>query len=321
MSSVVANTRAESAEARDLRKRWSVNRCDVIIVNFNAGGFLKDAVESVLRSHGVAHIYVIDNASTDGSLDFLPQGHDRLTIIHNTANLGFAAACNVGLMRAASENILLLNPDCCVLEGTVDCLITALRSADRVGMVGPLLLNPDRSEQAGGRRKLPMPSLVLARAMGAARWLPFRRPPDFLLHKDPLPEGPVEVEAISGACMMVRGEMITDIGPLDEGYFLHCEDLDWCMRAWQRGWKVLFVPDAKAIHHKGVSSRSRPLAVEYYKHVGMVRFYRKLLGQTHRRWYLALVTAGVWTRFGGIVALHLLSRGSARIRSVGRSAR
>jgi GT2 family glycosyltransferase len=145
-----------------------------------------------------------------------------------------------------------------------------------------------------------MPSLVLARATGAARLrrlLPFRFP-DFLLHHDPLPEGPVEVEAISGACMMVRRETITDIGPLDEGYFLHCEDLDWCMRAWRQGWKVLFVPGAKVVHHKGVSSRTRPRAVEYYKHIGMVRFYRKLLGQTRPRWFLALMAAGVWTRFG-----------------------
>ena len=81
-----------------------MDRCDVVIVNFNAGGFLKDAVETVLRSRSVAHIYVVDNASTDGSLDFLPQGHnDRLTIINNTANLGFAAVCNLGLIRTASE--------------------------------------------------------------------------------------------------------------------------------------------------------------------------------------------------------------------------
>jgi GT2 family glycosyltransferase len=296
-----------------------VNRCDVVIVNFNAGEFLTAAVESVLRSRSVAHVYIVDNASTDGSLDFLPHGHDdRLTIINNTANLGFAAACNLGLMRTASENVLLLNPDCCVMEGAIDRLITALRSANHVGMVGPLLLNPDLSEQAGGRRMLPMPSLVLARLFGATRLhrlLPFR-PSDFLLHKDPLPEGPAEVEAISGACMMVRGEMITDIGPLDEGYFLHGEDLDWCVRAWRRAWKVLFVPDAQVIHHKGVSSQTRPLTVEYYKHVGMIRFYRKLLGQARPRWFLAILAAGVWTRFGGIAALHLLSRGIERIRSI-----
>jgi GT2 family glycosyltransferase len=296
-----------------------VNRCDAVIVNFNAGAFLTAAVESVLRSPSVAHVYVVDNASIDGSLDLLPRGHDdQLTIIHNSANLGFAAACNIGLTRAVSENILLLNPDCCVMEGAIDCLITVLRSADRVGIVGPLLLNADGSEQAGGRRKLPMPSLVVARTIGATkvhRILPFAVP-DFLLHKHPLPEGPVETEAISGACMMVRREMIADVGPLDEEYFLHCEDLDWCMRVWRRGWKILFVPEARVVHHKGISSQTRPLTVEWHKHIGMMRFYRKLLGQTRPRWFLTLLAAGVWTRFGAIAGLHLLARGTNRIRSV-----
>ena len=292
-----------------------MNRCDVIIVNFNTGGYLAATVESVLRSQSVAHIYIVDNASTDKSLGLLPEGHnDQLTIIRNTANLGFAAGCNIGLKRAASENMLLLNPDCSVTEGAVERLISALRSADRVGMVGPLLLNPDGSEQAGGRRKLPKPSIAIARAAGAAglRRLLGSRFPDFLLHQEPLPEGPIEVEAISGACMMVRRETIVDIGLLDEGYFLHCEDLDWCMRVCAREWKILFVPDAKVVHHKGISSRTRPLTVEYYKHIGMVRFYRKLLGQTYPRWLLALLALGIWTRFGGVAALHLLSQWTER---------
>jgi GT2 family glycosyltransferase len=89
-----------------------VNRCDVLVVNFNAGGFLWDAVESVLRSSSVAHVYVVDNGSTDESLNLLPRDQaDRLTIIHNGANLGFAAACNVGLKQATASNILILNPD------------------------------------------------------------------------------------------------------------------------------------------------------------------------------------------------------------------
>lgn len=93
--------------------------------------------------------------------------------------------------------------------------------------------------------------------------------------------------------MMVRQEMIADIGPLDEEYFLHSEDLDWCMRAWRGGWKILFVPNAQVVHHKGVSSRSRRLIVEYHKHKRMIRFYRNLLGNTHSRLLLALVAAGV----------------------------
>jgi hypothetical protein len=208
------------------------------------------------------------------------------------------------------------------MDGAVESLIAALRSDHHVGMVGPLLLNPDGSEQAGGRRKLPLPSLVLFRATRVARlqWLLGLKFPNFLLHHEQLPNGSVEVEAISGACMMARREMITDIGPLDEGYFLHCEDLDWCMRAQRRGWKIMFVPDAKVVHHKGISSRTRRLVVEYHKHSGMVRFYRKLLSEKYPRWLLALVAAGVWTRFGGIAALQLLSQGAERIRSVFQSA-
>jgi GT2 family glycosyltransferase len=297
-----------------------LTRCDVVIVNFNAGRFLKDAVESVLRSRLVAHIHIVDNASTDGSLDLVLQGHDdRLTIIRNTTNLGFATACNFGLTRAACENILVLNPDCQVMEAAIDRLIAVLRSTDRVGMVGPLLLNADGSEQPGGRRKLPTPRRVLGQAMGRLGWR--SQFPHFLLHQDPLPERPVEVEAISGACMMVRREMIAHIGPLDEEYFLHCEDLDWCMRASRRGWKVLFVPDAKVVHHKGVSSQGRLLAVEYYKHKGMVRFYGNLLSESYPRWLLAMVTAGVWARFGAIAVRLWLYRGVERMRSAFASAR
>jgi GT2 family glycosyltransferase len=299
--------------------RCELGRCDVVIVNFNASAFLTEALESVLRSRLVAHVYVVDNASTDQSLELLlpRQGH-RLTIIRNATNLGFATACNLGLVRATSENVLVLNPDCLVMEDAIDHLISALRSADCIGMVGPLLLNLDGSEQAGGRRRFPTPQLVFWRAIGAARlqWLfPFRLP-DFLLHREPLPQAPVEVEAISGACMLVRREMIADIGPFDEEYFLHSEDLDWCMRAWRGGWRILFVPDAKVIHHKGVSGRNRPLLVEYYKHKGMILFYRKLLGDAHSRLFLALVATMVWIRFGGVVVGHGLSQTSERMRGM-----
>ena len=144
-----------------------MNRCDVVIVNFNAGEFLTAAVESVLRSRSVAHVYIVDNVSIDGSLDLLPRGCDaRLSVIRNTANIGFAAACNLGFLRAASETSLCSTPS--VMDDAVDRLLAALRSADRVGMEGPLLLNTDGSEQAGGRRKLPKPSLVLAWATGGA---------------------------------------------------------------------------------------------------------------------------------------------------------
>ncbi len=211
------------------------------------------------------------------------------------------------MARCRAENVLLLNPDCRVAEGAIEGLIAGLRSGDRVGMAGPLLLNPDGSEQAVGRRAFPTPGVVLAQALGSL-WNGRTPGGAGLPRRNDVPAEPIEVQAISGACMMVRRAAAEAVGPLDERYFLHFEDLDWCMRFRLAGWTTLFVPAAKVVHQKGVSSRHRPLAVEYYKHRGMVRFYDKFLRGAYPRWLMALIFAGVWVRFAGLSALRLFSR-------------
>jgi GT2 family glycosyltransferase len=272
-----------------------VNQCDVVIVNFNAGLFLKDAVTSVAHSPAVSHVYIVDNGSTDASIELLDSVRDdRLVTIRNDSNLGFAAGCNIGLARATAESVLLLNPDCRVVDGGIERLVAALRSGDRVGMVGPLLLSPDGSEQVVGRRRFPTPGIVFAQTFGSSR-------------PQPLPKQPIGVEAISGACMMVRRAAATAVGPMDEAYFLHFEDLDWCMRFRQRGWDILFVPDAKVTHQGGISSRTRPFAVEYYKHRGIIRFYQKFLSDAYSRWQMVLMIIAVWSRFAGVALWRLLS--------------
>lgn len=274
-----------------------MNFCDVVIVNFNAGESLRSAVATALQSPAVTRVFVIDNASTDDSINLISSlVETRLSITRNKTNLGFSAGCNVGIAQCASEQILLLNPDCRVSVGAIEQLLSVLCAGERVGMVGPLLLNPDGSEQAGGRRAIPTPRRVLIRACGLAhlrRHFPnaFQ---DFLLHQEPLPSGPVEIEAISGACMMVRSAAIRDVGLLDEKYFIHCEDLDWCMRFHLRHWKILFVPGAKVIHQKGVCSEQRRFSTEWHKHKGMVRFYRKFLRNRYPPFLLGVVQAGIW---------------------------
>jgi hypothetical protein len=285
-----------------------LNQCDVVIVNFNAGAFLKDAVANVL-SPSVAHVFVIDNASCDASLDLIADMHDdRVTTIRNTANLGFAAGCNIGLSQVRAESVLLLNPDCQVVGNAIERLMAVLQSGNRVGMVGPLLLNPNGSEQPAGRRRFPTLRTLFAQALGFTRLGRLLSPAGSRPHEQPLPSVPGEIDAISGACMMVRREAVADVGPLDEGYFLHFEDLDWCMRFHQRKWTILFVPDAKVIHTKGVSSKHRPLAVEYYKHRGMVRFYRKFLSDAYPAWSMVLVGGGVWLRFAAVAMWRLMAK-------------
>jgi len=286
--------------------------CDVIIVNYNAAELLLASVGSAFAA-GASTVIVVDNDSHDDSLTRLEQTHaagDSLQIVRNATNLGFAVACNQGARLSTAPNLLFLNPDTELAADAIDRMQQALRSSPEIGMVGGFLCNPDGSEQAGGRRVFPTPRRAFMRAFGLSR-LSALFPSilsDFLLHKVPLPSIPIVVEAISGACMLVKREAIESVGLWDEDYFLHCEDLDWCMRFHQAGWRVLFVPDARVMHVFGGCSRHRPYFVEWHKHLGFLRFYRKFF---RRKYPLALwisVVIGIWIRFGLMVLRHATTR-------------
>ncbi|HET7746928.1 MAG TPA: glycosyltransferase family 2 protein, partial [Vicinamibacteria bacterium] len=211
-----------------------------VIVNFNAGALLVECVDALLASTDPVQAIVVDNASADDSLALLEErfgGDGRLTVLRNDENLGFARATNRGLAGARGEYFLLLNPDCIVSPATVAEVRAALEQHPEAGMAGCLVLNPDGTEQAGARRAVPTPWRAFVRAFGLSARLPHHQRlfDDFVLAGQPLPAGPTPVEAISGAFMMVRRDAVAEIGPLDEGYFLHCEDLDWCMRFRQSG--------------------------------------------------------------------------------------
>ena len=285
--------------------------CSVIIVSFNSGETLRTCVRAVLSSTVPLEVLISDNASSDGSLDALCEewdGDPRVRVRKNHANLGFATACNRVLPDAAADWVLFLNPDCIVAPDTVARMLEVADRNPDVGMAGCLLRNPDGSEQAGCRRREPTPWRSLARVLHLRRLSPNDpRLADFNLTGSPLPAEPVVVDAISGAFMLVNRDALAVVGPLDEGYFLHCEDLDWCRRFRDHGFEVLFVPGVEVTHIKGVSSRGSPIRVEWHKHRGMLRYYRKHYRQTYARPSLWLVHAGVWGRFA-LVALGLSLR-------------
>lgn len=277
----------------------------IIIVNYNAGKLLASCVESLLACPLEIEIIVVDNASTDESLDAL-QDIPQVQIINNPANLGFATACNIGSRVASAPFLLFLNPDCAVQPGALAALLSVIATDTAIGVTAGVLMNLDGTEQVGGRRAVPTPWRAFVRAFGLVRFC-HRWPQlfyDFNLHKHPLPEEPIEVEATSGACMMIRREAIDDVGDWDEEYFLHCEDLDLCMRLRQKGWKILFVPQAIFIHDKGACGRNRPIFVEYHKHKGMMRFYRKFFRHQYPGLLWPLVVFGVWLRFAVIAGYH-----------------
>lgn len=274
-----------------------------IIVNYNAGPVLVECIHAVIGQ--TREVILVDNDSRDQSLTLVEAAFAqdaRVKIIRNGANLGFAKGCNIGAHAATQPFLFFLNPDCICGPDSVTRLYHTLLQHPQAGMVGGLLLNPDGTEQAGGRRLTPTPGRTLVRSFGLQRFA--RRWPDVLvdfnLHQQPLPSVPTPVEAISGACMLVKPEALAQIGLWDEGYFLHCEDLDWCMRFTRAGWEILFVPDAPFHHAQGTCSKSRPLFVEWHKHKGMSRFYRKFFRQDYPLPLLWLVLTAIWVRFGAI---------------------
>ncbi len=275
----------------------------VIIVNYNSGDKVSLCVQSLLDLDAVSQIIIVDNNSIDESLEYVRARYPdapKIQYVQNGSNLGFAVACNRGAEQSRNDYLLYLNPDCRMPPHTIEKLITCFGLSPEIGMVGGRIMNDDGTEQVGGRRTMPTPWRSLIRVFRISflarkypRWFS-----DFNLHQQPVPDHPIEVEAISGACMLVSREAYEDVGGLDEEYFLHCEDLDWCMSFRKKGWKIMFVPDAEVTHFQGACSRSRPIFVEWNKHKGMMRFYRKFFRKQYPGVLMWLVSFAVWLRFG-----------------------
>jgi len=273
----------------------------VVIVNYNGGAMLTECVRSVLNSTVMVEVYVSDNGSTDNSIAYLRAWlgtHPLLRIVENGRNLGFAKGNNLVLKQCHCDFALILNPDCVVEPDTIERMVEVMEEHLDAGMAGALLVNPDGSEQVGCRRFVPTPWRCFVRVFKLHRFVknhPRFQP--FTMTGMPLPEWPQLVEAISGAFMLARREAIDAVGLMDDNYFLHCEDLDWCMRFRGAGWKILFVPHVRVMHWKGLSSEAHPVKVEYHKHRGMLRFYNKFFRHQYPGLLMVGVFLAVWTRF------------------------
>ncbi len=261
---------------------------DVVIVAFNSGHWLGRAVVSALAAADVARVIVVDNASSDASLLALPPDA-RLSVLNNATNLGFAAAANRGCNAATAVNILILNPDCVLGADDIRALMSARAQEHSVGIISVQLLNSDGSLQQQSLRRDPTPKRAIAESLGwRARGIHITAPVD---------AGIVEVEACSGALMLIEKSVFLALKGFDEAYFLHCEDLDLCRRVRLAGLRVLVDTRVRVVHEKGTSSSAVPCLVATAKYRGMLRYFEKFdATQTAAplRW---LVYLGAWLRY------------------------
>lgn len=266
-----------------------------VVVNYNAGDHLSACVGDLLAQDMPGKVVVVDNGSTDTSLDGLRQsGTKDLEIIRNRINRGFGAACNQGAAGATSAYLAFINPDCRLDTAALGALARTLESAPQSAIAGAWVSNAIGAGQRGTQRMLPTPRRALMTFTGLDHWM--HRWPGLagVNLKGDKPDAAVEVEAVNGACFMIRRASFEQLHGFDEAYFLHCEDLDLFKRARDAGFRILLVPDANALHVGGVSSASAPFKSHWHKHVSMARYWRKHYAGHWGTW---LGLAGLWLNF------------------------
>lgn len=241
-----------------MRQRSSSQiQLSVIIVNYNVREFLHQALVSLRRAlTGIrAEIVVVDNASDDGSVEMMRKRFPDIRLIVNKTNVGFARANNQALRRARGSYLLLLNPDTVVQEDTLRVMMQFFDENPHVGLAGCKILNPDGTFQLACRRSFPTPWVAFTRLVGLSKLFPKSR----LFGRYNLtylnPDDTYEIDAVSGSFMMVRRSVYSAVGGLDEDFFMYGEDIDWCYRIQQAGWKIYYVHATQIIHYKGESTR------------------------------------------------------------------
>lgn len=226
-----------------------MKRLQVSIVNYRTPRLVVDCVASIKRHppHDVAlTISVIENGSGDDSLRIIGEAHPDIELVDAGVNLGFAGGNNLVLKNCKADYAMLLNSDAVVAAGTFDRLIEVLEAQADVGAVGARIVNADDGADQDYPSRFPsLPSMVSRMLRGAQHPAAGRC-------------GPVDLERLHGAGMMVRGRLLRSVGLLDDGFFMYDEDVDWCTRARRQGWRLCLVPESRVLHHGGASSGRQP---------------------------------------------------------------
>jgi hypothetical protein len=280
----------------------------IVIVSWNTRDLLRACLQSVQASVGdfTYRVIVVDNASSDGSVDMVRQVFPDVTVIANAENLGFPAANNQGFRALGLEQgcgddtpryALALNPDTEVPPDALRDMIAYMDADPTIGVAGPKLVLLDGSLDMACRRSFPTPEISFYRMVGLSSLFPrSRRFGRYnMTYLDPDTE--IEVDSVVGAFMLVRRAAIQRVGLFDDVFFMYGEDLDWAFRIKQAGWRVMYNPRVTVKHVKRAASRQSPRAQrEFYR--AMLIFYRKHYRATTTWWLHSLIMAGLVIKGG-----------------------
>jgi N-acetylglucosaminyl-diphospho-decaprenol L-rhamnosyltransferase len=248
------------------------DRISVVMVSYMTGPALMESIQAVQNDADIHELIIVDNGNTAADRARLfqaAQRSEKVRILQGHGNVGFARGCNYGAALATGENLFFLNPDAIIEVGAARKLVEAGKTVQTPWIAGGMLLNSNGQEQRGARRgPLNFGSAIVS-------FTPLHHLPGIQsIHRDdePLPDGPVPMPTVSGASIMTDRISFDRIGGFDGGYFLHVEDIAICRAARQAGGSVIFVPDARAMHHGSTSDVAR-LWVEWHKLKGFLRYF------------------------------------------------
>jgi len=251
----------------------------IIIVSWNVRDLLRACLASIADGRGdlSLDVIVVDSGSADGTPAMVRDDFPWVTLIARPDNVGFPRGNNIGIRQARGEKILLLNPDTEVAGDALATMVNFLESHPDVGVVGPQLRYPEGAIQSS-RRRFP----TVATAFWESTWLePWAPRPvlDGYYVRDRPDDATQDVDWVMGAALMTRREVIEQVGLLDEAYFMYSEELDWCYRIKQEGWRVVYLPEAQIVHHEGKSSEQAVTARHVNFQRAKLRYFRKYHGR------------------------------------------
>ena len=266
----------------------------IVLVNYRTPGLTIDCLRSLqpqVQAVGDAQVVVVDNASGDGSADQIQQTIDQQQwslwagLIRSQVNGGFSAGNNIGIQSAKADAYLLLNTDTLVEPGAIAAMLDALDRHPKAGIVGPRLQWPDGQPQISCfNDPSPISELLVAAGTGVL---------DELLSRFCVPtavsDQPTHAQWLSFAAVIVRRQVIELVGPMDDGYFMYFEDIDYCRRARKAGWDVLYWPDARVVHLRGGTSPVKMLAAQRKRHP---RYYYAARARYFAKFYTRF---GLWS--------------------------
>jgi len=269
----------------------------IIIVNYNAGDLLSRCIDSIYRyvKKHTFEVIVFDNNSSDRSIESVEMLNYDVRILKNNENIGFTKGNNKAYSFSRGKNILFLNPDTEIVDSSIDDLLFILGSDNSIGVSAPKLIYPDGSLQYSCRN-FPLVKYVLYDALFLSKF--FARSRYFgryrLSHWGH--DRDIDVDWVSGACMMTRRSVIEKVGLFDERFFMYCEEVDLCKRISNSGLRIHYLSSAKVIHYEGQSSKLVKQRSVLNSKVSLLKYFEKHAGMKHVVAVFAIEEIGLFLR-------------------------